>query len=98
MLPTGSGRWILVYEGANTVSGQTFHSLQSFFMASTMPQRQAVGVLRGKEPIAIRGYTLDARSCQACQPANYRCAHLRVSHALQLNDKLGARECPNNDR
>jgi hypothetical protein len=31
MLPTASGRWILVYEGANTVSEQTFHSLQSLF-------------------------------------------------------------------
>jgi hypothetical protein len=31
MLPTASGRWILVYEGANTVSEQTFHSLQCLF-------------------------------------------------------------------
>src|SRR5258708_37686044 len=32
MLPTASGRWILVYEGANTVSEQTFHSLQCLFL------------------------------------------------------------------
>lgn len=31
MLPTASGRWILVYEGANTVSAQTFHPLQNLF-------------------------------------------------------------------
>src|SRR5260370_26363555 len=62
MLPTASGRWILVYEGANTVSEQTFHSLQSFFMASTMPQRQAVGVLRRRS----RSRFADTRSTQGC--------------------------------
>src|SRR5258706_16330610 len=66
MLPTASGRWILVYEGANTVSEQTFHSLQCLFYGVNFAAAPGCRCTPKKEPVAIRGYTLDARLWYAC--------------------------------
>jgi hypothetical protein len=92
MLPTASGRWILVYEGANTVSEQTFRSLQSLFYGVDYAAAPGCRRTPKKEPVAIRGYTLDARSCQACYllAGSLRCVALPIPNLPDASsDELG---------